>query len=67
MYAYAQRFGIDVLMSQIEAIAKDVQPLLAEVRDSGLLKEVDSLTRSLTQASEDLRCIVPFGLFILLA
>ncbi|GAY61946.1 hypothetical protein CUMW_213930 [Citrus unshiu] len=34
---------------------EDVQPLLAEVRDSGLLKEVESLSRSLTQASEDLR------------
>ncbi|KAF7815530.1 protein TRIGALACTOSYLDIACYLGLYCEROL 2, chloroplastic-like isoform X1 [Senna tora] len=41
--------------SQIKAMAEDIQPLLAEVRDSGLLKEVESLTRSLTQASEDLR------------
>ncbi|XP_022723087.1 protein TRIGALACTOSYLDIACYLGLYCEROL 2, chloroplastic-like isoform X3 [Durio zibethinus] len=39
----------------IEAMAEDVQPLLSEVRDSGLLKEVENLTRSLTQASEDLR------------
>ncbi|TQD70594.1 hypothetical protein C1H46_043869 [Malus baccata] len=36
-------------------MAEDAQPLLAEFRDSGLLKEVDSLTRSVTQASEDLR------------
>jgi hypothetical protein len=28
-------------MSQIKAMADDVQPLLAEVRDSGLLKEVE--------------------------
>ncbi|KAK4778187.1 hypothetical protein SAY87_018374 [Trapa incisa] len=42
-------------MSQIEAMAEDVQPLLAEVQESGLLKEVESLTRSLTQASDDLR------------
>lgn len=42
-------------MSQIQAMAEDVQPLLAEVRDSGLLKEVDNLTKSLTEASEDLR------------
>ena len=48
-------FGFDVVMSQIEAMAEDVQPLLAEVRDSGLLKEVENLTKSLTQASEDLR------------
>ncbi|CAM8981954.1 unnamed protein product [Rhodiola kirilowii] len=31
------------------------QPLIAEFRDSGLLKEVDTLTRSLTNMSEDLR------------
>ncbi|KAI6699814.1 hypothetical protein NL676_014138 [Syzygium grande] len=43
------------LLAKIEAMAEDVQPLLAEVRNSGLLKEVESLTRNLTQASEDLR------------
>ncbi|XP_068318349.1 protein TRIGALACTOSYLDIACYLGLYCEROL 2, chloroplastic-like isoform X1 [Pyrus communis] len=43
------------LLIKIQAMAEDVQPLLAEFRDSGLLKEVDSLTRSVTQASEDLR------------
>lgn len=53
--SHAQVFGFDVVISQIQAMAEDVQPLLAEFRDSGLLKEVDSLTRSLTQASEDLR------------
>lgn len=42
-------------MPQIKAMAEDVQPLLTEVRDSGLLSEVESLTKSLTQASEDLR------------
>lgn len=45
-------------MSQVKAMADDVQPLLAEVRDSGLLKEVENLTRSLTQASEDLRWVI---------
>lgn len=44
-------------MSQIKAMAEDIQPLLAEVRNTGLLKEVEDLTRSLTQASEDLRLI----------
>ncbi|KAL5781160.1 hypothetical protein ACOSP7_006189 [Xanthoceras sorbifolium] len=43
------------LLTKIQAMAEDVQPLLAEVRESGLLKEVESLTISLTQASEDLR------------
>ncbi|QCD79331.1 putative ABC transport system substrate-binding protein [Vigna unguiculata] len=42
-------------MSQMKAMAEDVQPLLTEVRDSNLLKEVENLTRSLTQASDDLR------------
>ncbi|XP_061352327.1 protein TRIGALACTOSYLDIACYLGLYCEROL 2, chloroplastic-like isoform X2 [Gastrolobium bilobum] len=43
------------LLTQMKAMAEDVQPLLAEVRDSCLLKEVENLTRSLTQASDDLR------------
>ncbi|CAL5190400.1 unnamed protein product [Lathyrus oleraceus] len=43
------------LLTQMKAMALDVQPLLAEIRDSGLLKEVESLTQSLTQASNDLR------------
>lgn len=42
-------------MSQIKAMAEDVQPLLSEIRKSGLLTEVESLTKSLTQATEDLR------------
>ncbi|CAK8561119.1 unnamed protein product [Lathyrus sativus] len=42
-------------MTKMKAMAKDLQPLLADVRDSGLLKEVENLTRSLTQASDDLR------------
>ncbi|XP_042476538.1 protein TRIGALACTOSYLDIACYLGLYCEROL 2, chloroplastic-like [Macadamia integrifolia] len=43
------------LLKKIEAMAEDVHPLLAEVSDSGLLKEVESLTRTLTEAAEDLR------------
>ncbi|CAJ1965370.1 unnamed protein product [Sphenostylis stenocarpa] len=43
------------LLTKIKAMAEDVQPLLTEVRDSNLLKEVENLTRSLTQASYDLR------------
>ncbi|TKY46584.1 TRIGALACTOSYLDIACYLGLYCEROL 2 [Spatholobus suberectus] len=42
------------LLAKIKAMAEDVQPLLTELRDSNLLKEVENLTRSLTQASEDL-------------
>ncbi|XP_071701811.1 protein TRIGALACTOSYLDIACYLGLYCEROL 2, chloroplastic [Rutidosis leptorrhynchoides] len=43
------------LLLKIQAMAEDIQPMLAEVRNSGLLQEVESLTKSLTQASEDLR------------
>uniref|UniRef100_A0A5B6YJ76 Putative ABC transporter family protein n=1 Tax=Davidia involucrata TaxID=16924 RepID=A0A5B6YJ76_DAVIN len=59
-YALAERVASVIeeakpLLTKIKAMAEDVQPLLAEVHDSGLLKEVESLTKSLTQASEDLR------------
>lgn len=61
MHSHTHVFGFDVVMSQIKAITEDAQPLLAEVRDGGLLKEVETLTKSLTQASEDLRLVVsPF-------
>uniref|UniRef100_A0A1J3CAB3 Protein TRIGALACTOSYLDIACYLGLYCEROL 2, chloroplastic n=1 Tax=Noccaea caerulescens TaxID=107243 RepID=A0A1J3CAB3_NOCCA len=45
------------LLKKIQAMAEDAQPLLSEFRDSGLLKEVECLTRSLTQASNDLRTV----------
>ncbi|XP_041025573.1 protein TRIGALACTOSYLDIACYLGLYCEROL 2, chloroplastic-like isoform X1 [Juglans microcarpa x Juglans regia] len=59
-YLLAERVSLVIeeakpLLTKIKAMADDVQPLLAEVRDSGLLKEVENLTRSLTQAAEDLR------------
>lgn len=43
------------LLLKIRAMSEDIQPLLLEIRDTGLLKEVESLTRSLTEATEDLR------------
>ena len=52
------KHSINVVMSQIKALAEDVQPLLAEARDSGLLQDVDKLTRSLTEFCEELRWIV---------
>lgn len=57
-HPHVHLFGFDVVMSQIQAMAEDIQPLLAEVRDSGLLKEVENLTTSLTQVSEDVRWTV---------
>lgn len=44
-----------VVIPQIKAMSEDIQPLLSEVRDTGLLKEVEGLTKSLTQATDDLR------------
>lgn len=44
-----------LVISQIEAMAEDVQPLLTKVREGDLLKNVEILTRSLAEASEDLR------------
>lgn len=43
------------LLAKIKAMAEDVQPLVTEFRDTGLLKEVESLTKSLAQATEELR------------
>ncbi|XP_018439943.1 protein TRIGALACTOSYLDIACYLGLYCEROL 2, chloroplastic isoform X1 [Raphanus sativus] len=43
------------LLRKIQAMAEDAQPLLSEFRDSGLLKDVECLTRNLTQASDDMR------------
>ncbi|KAJ9701608.1 hypothetical protein PVL29_006823 [Vitis rotundifolia] len=43
------------LLGKIKAMAEDVQPLVTEFRDTGLLKEVESLTKSLAQATEELR------------
>ncbi|GFP80455.1 protein trigalactosyldiacylglycerol 2 chloroplastic [Phtheirospermum japonicum] len=43
------------LLKKIQAMAEDIEPLLAEVQDSGLLKDVECLTKSLTRASEEFR------------
>ncbi|XP_020087404.1 protein TRIGALACTOSYLDIACYLGLYCEROL 2, chloroplastic-like [Ananas comosus] len=43
------------LIAKIEALAEDIQPLLAEVRDSALLKDVESLTKTLAETTNDLR------------
>lgn len=59
-YSLAERIAAVIedarpLLTKIQSLAEDVEPLLAEVHDSGLLKEVEKLTKSLTRASEDLR------------
>lgn len=53
----------DVVMPQMQAMADDIQPLIAEVHNSGLLTEVEALTKSLTAASEELRLLSPLCLF----
>uniref|UniRef100_A0A2N9FZP9 Mce/MlaD domain-containing protein n=1 Tax=Fagus sylvatica TaxID=28930 RepID=A0A2N9FZP9_FAGSY len=59
-YALAERVFSAIeeakpLLAKIKAMAEDVQPLLAEVRDSGLVQEIEKLTRSLMESSEELR------------
>ncbi|XP_052211606.1 protein TRIGALACTOSYLDIACYLGLYCEROL 2, chloroplastic isoform X2 [Diospyros lotus] len=63
-YSLAERVSYAIeearpLLIKIKAMAEDVQPLLSEVRDSGLLREIENLTKSLTEASEELRLILP--------
>ncbi|KAH0462746.1 hypothetical protein IEQ34_010321 [Dendrobium chrysotoxum] len=43
------------LVAKIEAIAEDIQPLLVEVRSSTLLKDFEVLTKSLAEATRELR------------
>ncbi|KAJ6820695.1 protein TRIGALACTOSYLDIACYLGLYCEROL 2, chloroplastic [Iris pallida] len=43
------------LIAKIEVMAEDIQPLLSEVCDSSLLKDVENLTKNLAVATEDLR------------
>ncbi|KAH9300236.1 hypothetical protein KI387_011819, partial [Taxus chinensis] len=59
-YDLAERIGSVIeeakpLLAKIEVMAGDFQPLLKEVREGGLLKEVEHLTKGLVNASEDLR------------
>ncbi|KAI3455771.1 hypothetical protein Pfo_012434 [Paulownia fortunei] len=59
-YSVAERVATVIeearpLLTKIQAMAEDIEPLLAEVRDTGLLKDVENLSKSLTRASEDLR------------
>jgi len=44
-----------VLVEQIEALAEEIQPMLSEVRDSDLLKDVETIAKGLADASGDLR------------
>ncbi|OEL36853.1 Protein TRIGALACTOSYLDIACYLGLYCEROL 2, chloroplastic [Dichanthelium oligosanthes] len=39
----------------IEALAEEIQPMLSEVRDSDLLKDVETIAKGLADASGDLR------------
>lgn len=44
-----------LVMEQIEALAEEIQPLLSEVRDSDLVKDVEIIAKGLADASGDLR------------
>ncbi|XP_031488029.1 protein TRIGALACTOSYLDIACYLGLYCEROL 2, chloroplastic [Nymphaea colorata] len=61
-YKLAEKVSIAIeeakpLLAKMEAMAEDVQPLLTKVHDGDLLKNVENLTRSLAEASEDLRLV----------
>lgn len=43
------------LLAKMEAMAEDIQPLISEVRNSSLLKNTESLTKSLAETTEELR------------
>ncbi|KAJ0979505.1 hypothetical protein J5N97_014979 [Dioscorea zingiberensis] len=43
------------LLAKIEAMTEDIQPLISEVSNGVLLKDVETLTKSLAEATEDLR------------
>ncbi|CAO1947401.1 unnamed protein product [Urochloa humidicola] len=43
------------LLTRIEALAEEIQPMLSEVRDSDLLKDVETIAKGLADASGDLR------------
>uniref|UniRef100_A0A0E0L038 Mce/MlaD domain-containing protein n=1 Tax=Oryza punctata TaxID=4537 RepID=A0A0E0L038_ORYPU len=47
--------GAQPLLSRIEALGEEIQPLLSEVRDSDLLKDVEIIAKGLADASGDLR------------
>ncbi|XP_073058247.1 protein TRIGALACTOSYLDIACYLGLYCEROL 2, chloroplastic-like [Primulina eburnea] len=61
-YALAERVSAVIeearpLLRKMTAMAEDIEPLLAEVNSSGLLKEVENLTKNLARASEDVRMV----------
>ncbi|PKA63153.1 Protein trigalactosyldiacylglycerol 2, chloroplastic [Apostasia shenzhenica] len=43
------------LLAKVEILVEDIRPLLVEVRDSDVLKDVEVMTRSLAEATEELR------------
>ncbi|KAI3860386.1 hypothetical protein MKX03_032131 [Papaver bracteatum] len=43
------------LAERVASVIEEANPLLAKVRDSGLLKEVEGLTKNLIAATEDMR------------
>ena len=47
-----------LVMEQIEALAEEVQPLLSEVRESDLVKDVETIAKGLAEASGDLRYLI---------
>lgn len=42
-------------IGQVQSMAGDVEPLLKEVRDGGILKDFEKLTRIAAEAGSDFR------------
>lgn len=60
VYSLADRLSKSVedakpLLNKVERLAENLEPLLKEVQNGGLLKEVEQLAKALSEASVDLR------------
>ncbi|CAM6122397.1 unnamed protein product [Calypogeia fissa] len=62
MYELAERVTAAIddakpLLAKVEVLAGDVEPLLKELRDGFLLKDLEKLTKVVTEAGHDLRTL----------
>ncbi|KAG6551149.1 hypothetical protein Mapa_007384 [Marchantia paleacea] len=62
MYGMAERVTAAVdeakpLLAKVEILAGDIEPLLKELKDGGLLKDLERLTKVVSEAGEDLRTL----------
>ncbi|XP_002964383.2 protein TRIGALACTOSYLDIACYLGLYCEROL 2, chloroplastic [Selaginella moellendorffii] len=60
LYDVGERMSLAVeeakpLLAKVQSMAGDMEPLIKEIRDGGLLKEFEKLTKVAAEAGEDLR------------